>query len=347
MSTGEAMIPTARGDSVRASELGFTLSGELIIQETPEMSINWPDYSWGGRPEEERIASVVSILNHAYEHGVTTIMDRTVVGTGRNIPRLKRIALQTRLNIVPSTGIYVLFELPYYFHYRARFPEQYGSQLTLADFFVRDIEKGVMDTGVRCGCIKVLSDQYGIEETPDVRRVFAATAEAHRRTGAPIVTHTVGVFDTLRQQKVLAEDGVDLSRVMFGHQDRTGPHVPLSEFQRALDEGSMLSFDLWGPGGKNVLGEDTTGLQDSLQRIVSLINKGYGKQLMLSSGWPIAFNDAFGKDFMPEEGIKPFMSVHAKVIPGLRALGVSEAGITALTVTNPQSFLSTLAKGGY
>ena len=347
MSTGEVLIPTARGDAVPARELGHTLSGELIIQETEGMSINWPDYTWGGRPEEERIASVVSILNHCYASGLSSIMDRTIVGTGRNIPRLKKIAQQTKLNIIPSTGIYVLFELPYYFHYRVEFPELYPGQMTLADFFVRDIEEGVLDTGVKCATIKVLSDEYGIERTPHVRQVFAATAEAHRRTGAPIVTHTVGVFDTHEQQRVLSEDGVDLSRVMFGHQDRTFPDVPLDEFEKALDKGSMLSFDLWGPGGRNVLGENLTGRDDSLNRVVALINKGYTDQLMLSSGWPIAFNDAFSDLFMPDEGIKPFMTVLDVVVPGLKERGASEADIKKLTDTNAHRFLSTLGKGGY
>lgn len=311
------------------------------------MSINWPDYTWGTKSDEEQIARVVKILNEAYEGGVSSIMDRTIVGTGRNIPRLKKIAQQTKLNIIPTTGIYVLFELPYYFHYRVEFPHQYPGQMTLADFFVRDIEVGVLDTGVRCASIKVLSDEYGIEKTPHVRQVFAAASEAHRRTGAPIVTHTVGVFDTHEPQRVFAEDGVDLTRVMFGHQDRTFPDVPLSEFEKALDKGSMLSFDLWGPGGLNVLGENLTGRDDSLRRIRDLVQKGYGEQIMLSSSWPIAFNDAFSDQFMPDEGVKPFRSVVDVVVPGLKDLGVPDAAIKDMTDHNAHRFLSTIDKGGY
>lgn len=74
MTAGEAMIATARGDTVRASELGFTLSAELIIQETPEMSINWPDYSWGGRPEEERI------VPHEGIRPFMTVRDKVISG---------------------------------------------------------------------------------------------------------------------------------------------------------------------------------------------------------------------------------------------------------------------------
>ncbi|HKQ82852.1 MAG TPA: twin-arginine translocation signal domain-containing protein [Steroidobacteraceae bacterium] len=343
----EAMIPTARGDTVAASKLGMVLPTELIIQESPEISINWPDNSWGAKPEAEQIAKVVAILNAAHAGGVGTILDRTIPGIGRNVPRMKQIAQQTKLNILVCTGFYTLYELPYYFHYRQEFPGQYPNQLKLEDFLARDIEKGIRDTGVRACAIKVISDKYGIEETPDVGRVFKASSIAHRRTGAPLVTHGVGIVDGRRHQKVFASHGVNLSRVVLGHQDRTPPSVSLEEFERALDAGSFLSFDGWGPAGPNPVASDPAGPEQNLQRVASLVKKGYVKQILLSGGWPIAFYDVFSDDFMPEDGIKPYMRVAQQVIPGLKALGVSDSQIAEMTHGNPQRMLSSLAQGGY
>ena len=49
----------------------------------------------------------------------------------------------------------------------------------LVEMFVRDIEKGVADTGVRAGMLKVVTDRPGM--TPDVERVMVAAAKAHQQ----------------------------------------------------------------------------------------------------------------------------------------------------------------------
>ena len=342
MTISEAMIPTARGDAIPASELGLVLPTAVIIQETPELSINWPDNSWAARPEEERIASVVEKLNAAYAGGVGSLLDRAIVGIGRNIPRMQKIAQQTELNILVCTGIYTLYELTYYFQYREEHPEDYPGQLSLADFMVRDIEEGVLDTGVRAAAIKVVSDRYGIEETPDVLKVFKATSQAHRRTGAPIVTHIHAIEDVHRQQKVLADEGVDLSRVVIAHLDRATPDVPLEEFERALDRGSYLSFEGWGLTDQH----HPSGTECNLQRVAELLKKGYVKQLLISAGSPLAFHDVYGIPYK-RAGTPPYLSLILQVIPALKELGVSEADIHEMTHDNPKRMLSTLGKGGY
>lgn len=351
----EAMIPTARGDSVAASQLGYVLPTELIIQESPEMSLNWPDVTWNALPEEQRIAETVAMLNETHERGIGTIVDRTIPGIGRNVPRMQKIALQTKLNIIVTTGWYVRFELPYYFQYREHTPQDYPGDATFEDLMVRDIEKGILvrdaakgivNTGVRAGVIKVISDIFGIEQAPDVRKVFRSVSRAHRRTGAPIVTHTVGVASGLHQQRVFEEEGVDLTRVVLGHMDRTSADVELGEFERALDKGSFLSFDGWDATASQNLFDNSAG-EHNVPRVAALIRKGYVKQILLSSGWPITFADTIPKDFRGARGKKPYTTLDEFVIPRLRALGVGEGDIRQITHSNPQRLLSTLAKGGY
>jgi len=54
--------------------------------------------------------------------------------------------------------------------------------------------------------------------TPGVERVLRAVAQAHKRTGVPISTHThAGLRRGLEQQRIFEEEGVDLSRVIIGH----------------------------------------------------------------------------------------------------------------------------------
>jgi phosphotriesterase-related protein len=344
---GNCRIPTARGDVIDSSKLGFTLPTELIIQEWPGMSINWPDYTWSAQPEEKRIADVVAILKNAHEQvGVQTIIDRTIPGIGRNIPRMKKIAAQVPVNIIVTTGWYTLYELPYYFHYRERFPHLWKSELGLEDFMVRDIEEGILDTGVRAAAIKVISDKYGIHSTPDVRTVFRISARAHRRTGAPLLTHSVGTDMAKLQQDVFADDGVDLSRVVLGHLDRTPADIPLSQFEEILQRGSFVCFDgWWGTGEPTPVAPNPATPDVNFRRIAQLANRGYVDQLLLSNG-DVAFADS-----LPEGAFvgahPPYTQLSLSIIPKLKEQGVSDAQIKRMTVDNPRRMLETLCKGGY
>jgi predicted metal-dependent phosphotriesterase family hydrolase len=150
-----------------------------------------------------------------------TIVDPTVLGIGRNPPLVQRVAEQVDLNIVLATGVFTTNELPQYFHYRhmLRPPEQ-GD--VLVELFVRDIREGIKGTdGAKAAILKCAIDTPGL--TADVERVLRATAVAHRETGVPITTHTDAASrGGLEQQRILAEEGVDLSRVIIGHCGDTG-----------------------------------------------------------------------------------------------------------------------------
>ncbi len=344
----EAMIPTARGDAIPASEFGFTHSAELIIQDTAELRGNWEDESWGSLPEEEQIAKVVAALDNAYEGGVHTIVDRTIVGIGRDVKRMKKIADQTKMNILVCSGFYTLYTLPYYFRYRKDTPEHFPNSKKLEDFIVQDVLVGIAGTGIKAAAIKVMSDKFGLEETPDLRGLFKACSVAHRRSGAPLTTHGLGVPDALLHQKIFAEEGVDLRRVALCHMDRSPGATPVGDFQRVLDRGSFISFDGWFPAeDTNVLASDSTTPEQSFDRIVELVNKGYGDQLLLAGGWPIAYYDCFPESFGLNDGIAPYMRVKQQVIPELKSRGLSEEQIHKMTNTNPQRWAATLALGEY
>lgn len=338
-------VPTARGDSIDSAELGFTLPVELIIQESPEMGVNWPDYSWAALPEEQRIADVVDKLKVAKETGVDTIVDRTIPGIGRDVRRMKSLAAETPINILVLTGWYTRYEFEYYFHYRERFPELFANELSFEDFMVRDIEQGIVDSGVRAAGIKAVSDLYGIHDTGDVRNVFRHCARAHRRTGAPIMTHTSGVESASVQLDVFEEDGVDLSRIVISHLDRTPAEVPLGEFERLLQRGAFLSFDgWWGTGEPHPVRSYAATREQNVERVVSLLENGYEKQLLLSNG-NVAYTDCLPSTFVGDYA--PYTQLTLDIIPALKDRGVSDGQITQLTVWNPRSVFESLGRGGY
>jgi phosphotriesterase-related protein len=140
--SGVAMVETARGP-VPAADLGKTLMHEHVFVLTADVQQNFPD-EWGD--EEQRVADAVQRLSELPRHGVGTIVDVTVIGQGRNIPRVKRIAEQVPgLNIVVATGVYTFDEVPLFFSRRPR--------EAMTELFVRDITEGIAGTGVKAGML--------------------------------------------------------------------------------------------------------------------------------------------------------------------------------------------------
>lgn len=94
-------LNTARG-AVDLADLGVTLMHEHVFIMTTEIMENYPE-GWGDGAKRE--ADAIVRLNELKSRGVDTIVDLTVVGLGRYVPRIVRIAAATELNIVVATGL--------------------------------------------------------------------------------------------------------------------------------------------------------------------------------------------------------------------------------------------------
>ena len=87
------------------------------------------------------MADAITRLNELKSRGVDTIVDLTVIGLGRYIPRIARVAAATELNIVVATGLYTYNDVPFRFHYAGPGAQLDGPEI-MTDMFVRDIERG-------------------------------------------------------------------------------------------------------------------------------------------------------------------------------------------------------------
>jgi phosphotriesterase-related protein len=256
--------------------------------------------------------------------GVDTIVDLTVIGLGRYIPRIQKIAAETELNIVVATGIYTYCDLPHYFQYRGPGTVLGGEEL-MADMFVRDIQEGIADTGVRAGILKCATDAPGL--TPGVERILRATAQAHRRTGVPISTHTharrrVG----LDQQRIFREEGVDLSRVVIGH---SGDTTDIGYLEELITNGSYIGMDRFGI-------DSILSFEDRVRTVARMCERGHAAKMVLSHD-AACFNH-----WLPERQLPAmlprwhYLHIHNDVIPALKREGVTEAQIETMLVENPR-----------
>jgi phosphotriesterase-related protein len=104
-------VETVRG-AIETSALGTTLMHEHVFVLSPEVQQNYPA-EWGS--EDERCADAVRRLRELKTMSVDTIVDPTVIGLGRYIPRIQRINEQVEINIVAATGLYTYDRLPFSF----------------------------------------------------------------------------------------------------------------------------------------------------------------------------------------------------------------------------------------
>lgn len=314
-------IQTVRGP-VETSELGPTLMHEHIFVLSAEILQNYPE-AWGD--EELRVAEAVARMKQLEASGVRTVVDLTVIGLGRYIPRIQRIAAQTGINIVVATGIYTYNDIPFYFHFQGPGTAMGGPEFMI-DMFVRDIERGIADTGVRAGMLKCATDTPGV--TTGVERVLRAVAQAHRQTGVPISTHTHAVSKRgLEQQRIFREEGVDLTRVVIGH---SGDTTDLDYLEELIANGSYLGMDRFGI-------DVILPFEQRVNTVAAMCERGHAGKMVLSHD-AACFNDWLPERALPS--VLPnwhYMHIHNDVIPALKKRGVTDEQIQTMMVENPRA----------
>ena len=313
---------------VDASALGPTLMHEHIFILTADVQQNYPE-EWGD--EDERVADAVDQLRALAAAGITTLVDVTVIGQGRYLPRIKRIAEQVpELNIVVATGCYIFDEVPLFFSRRtAQVEASLGrpERDVMAEFFVRDITEGIGRTGVKAGMLKCAVDQKGL--TDGVERVLRAVAQAHGQTGAPITIHThaasqhgPAILD------VLADEGVDLSRVVLGH---SGDVTQPGYLQSMVDAGLTLGMDRFGI-------DHFASFTERADLVVELCRRGLADYLVLSHDYS-CYLDWFPPGSLDDLHDWHYLHVSRDVLPYLRAHGVTDDQIHAMLVRAPARIL--------
>jgi phosphotriesterase-related protein len=313
-------VATARGE-IDSTELGRTLMHEHVFVLTPDVEQNNDEWD-----EDVRVRDAIEKLAPLKAAGYDTIVDPTVIGLGRYIPRIEQIAAQVDVNIVVATGVYTYDTVPFYFHHRGPalgpdFPEP------MVEMFVRDITRGVPGTSTKAAFLKCAIDHAGL--TPDVERVMRAVAQAHRQTGAPITVHThPGTRTGLEAHHVLSSEGVDPQRVVLGHSGDTTDADHLSEL---ADLGYLLGMDRFGI-------DTGAPFDDRVQIVAEMVSRGYASQLVLAHD-AACYIDWLDHDL--KSMVLPnwhYLHIENDVLPALRERGVTDDQIDQMLVANPRRY---------
>ena len=306
---------------IDGADLGFTLSHEHVGTNAAGLRHTYPEIIDRDGIIQQSVAALKEARDEA---GVQTIIDVSTFDLGRDIGMIAEVARQSGVNIVVATGNHLAV------------PRPFGevSPDVIAPMYVREIEHGIEDTGVKAAVIKVASDRGGITHPQEV--VLRAAARAHLQTGTPISTHTWSPDRVGEQQvAILEEEGVDLKRVYIGH---SNDDTDMDYLLGLLDKGVWLGLDRY-PGGRAPGTPDWEGRTEIAKK---LMDAGFTERIMLSHDYSVP-KARHGEQVQEERrraNPDGYNFIPRKVLPRLRELGASEADIHQLMVVNPRRFFA-------
>jgi phosphotriesterase-related protein len=137
----------------------------------------------------------------------------------------------------------------------------------------------------------------------------------------------------LGQQRVFASEGVDLSRIVFGH---CGDTDDLDYLRSLLDAGSSIGSDRFGLYRRNAM-----SLESRVAVIAELCRLGYADRIVLSHD-SVLYNDRVAQADAPGYYLDSWRLTHLsdEVMPLLRDAGVTQRAIETMMVENPRRILA-------
>ncbi|MCY8224025.1 phosphotriesterase [Bacillus haynesii] len=248
-----------------------------------------------------------------YEKGVRNIVDVTNIGMGRNITYVQKVAEETGINIVFSTGFY---QDSFYPIHVFREPKE-----KLAERMIMEIVEGIRGTDAKAEMIGEIGTSYN-KWTETEQKVFEAVVMAHKQTKKPISTHTS--IGTLGHEQVefFKKHEVDLNRVVIGHVDLSGD---ADYILKMLREGVYVEFDTVGKENympDRVRAEILKKIQD----------KGYIDKVLLSM-------DITRKSHLVYKGGVGYSYLIDTFIPLLQTYGITGESIDKMLIKNPRAFM--------
>lgn len=299
-------VNTVRGP-LAASKLGFTLTHEHICR--------CPLNVFGDRANA--VTRAVDKLKAAKDEGVDTVVDVTTFDVGRDVRFGEEVSRKAGMQIVACTGQ----------HLSA--PESLNERTVdqIAELFVREIERGIDDTDIKAGVIKVAARSDVLTRAEE--NVFRAAARASKITGVPIETHTHARRRAGEKQvEILEAEGVNPARVSLGHSDDTDDVGYLIGLAR---RGYTLGMDHIYRG---MIPAEKVPWQSRARYIQQLVDAGFADKMFLSNDWVLGD--------LEREALNPdgMLFNTRKTIPYLKEIGVSRREIQAMTVDNPRRFFA-------
>ncbi len=298
----EAYIYSVHG-KVEIENLGVSLSHEHIMS---RFGLN-PAYI-GEYDEDSLLMQVVPYLKKVRALGVKTIFDCTTAYFGRNVKLLRKISDASGIEIITNTGYYAGANDRYV-------PEAaYVSSIEeIAQVWIDEFEKGIDDTGIKPGFIKLAFDK-GVSEIDS--KLFTAGILTHLSTGLTMAVHTENNLEAATKMlQLLDQYDVDPAVWVWVHASKVEDVDFLVETAK---KGVWLSLD-------KLKAPET---EDYVARLSLLRERGVLKKVLLSHD---------GNSYNRDRNLKEYDAILTFLIPALKDNGFSDEDINQILVVNPQN----------
>jgi phosphotriesterase-related protein len=288
------------------SDAGLILPHEHLFTD-----LRGPDAEGYGKAEEKDFVRVMKpLLSAAKQAGVSTMVECTTIGVGRNIPFIANLGRDVGMHIVAPTGVYG----------RANYaPKKYAemSEDELARWMMEEIVAGIEGTPLRAGFIKTASSEK--ELRPLEEKFLRASARASQQTGVAIASHTTSGAVARKQAEIIDSLGVPLNRFIWVHA-QAEPDANIH--QELARRGVYIELDSIGNSNE----ED----EKILKTIRLLTDAGFADRILISqdAGWYNPGQPNGGKQ-------RGYTSLVANFLPKLKKAGFADAFLRKLTHENP------------
>lgn len=299
------MITTIKGNILSA--------GKTYIHEHLKVDLSGhkkdPDTNY------DDLNTVIEELKEVKNLGLETLVEVTNRGMGRDIKAMLKVAEETGLNIIASTGFYKEPFLPVYIY------EQNDKEIE--KLLLTDILEGIDGTNSKAHILGEVGTSHNTV-TPLEVKLFNIVSRVHHETGKPVFTHTTLGTMALEQIEIFKEMKVDLEKVLIGHMDLNED----AEYHlNVADKGCFLGFDTIGK--TNYQPDETR-----ISLINELVKRGHQDQIVLSL-------DLTRKTHLKGNGGIGYQYLFTNFIPALMESGISKELIDKFLIDNPTKLLST------
>lgn len=297
-----ALLYTTLGPR-RRDELGMILPHEHVF-----VDLRTPDTP--GHAEADA-ADVVALMApevaRAHALGVSALIECSTGGVGVRPDLDLAVSRSTGVPIVVPTGCYREPWIPAWI--------REASEGALHEWMLGELNGGFAEAPFHAGWIKLSAGDDGISELE--ARILRAAARAAAETNAVIGSHTIRGRVVMDQLDIIEEVGGDPGRFISIH---TQAEPDFALHRAVAARGAWIEYDHVGRDGD----------EEVCAMILRALDAGLGGRLLLSHdrGW---YDPARPGGGTPA----PYTHLSLAMLPMLRARGVDEPTIVALTHDNP------------
>jgi phosphotriesterase-related protein len=264
------------------------------------------------------IAKTLPVVLKARAAGVKTIFECTPEYLGRDPLLLKELSEKSGITFITNTG--------YYGYNNKYLPQSFRSTdiNKLAEKWTGEFINGIDDTGIKPGFIKIAVNPDDSLLAGD-RKIIAAAALTHLKTGLTIASHTGPEKPAFTQIQILKNFGVDPSAFIWVHAQRG----TIESNIEAAKEGAWISLDNVR-NRPNLKAGDRFSIDWYADRVAELKNMGLINKILLShdSGWYDPAKPGGGT-------INSYNNIFEYLIPALKNRGFTDSDIDQLLIKNP------------